>query len=82
MEPSPFLLYALAGILFSMFTATVAMSKGYDRVNWALGGFLFTFVALVAIVGMPMKSENVAQRAEEARRAEQNRAIEPDSSKS
>ena len=41
-----------AGIT-SAFTGKVAGAKGYDEPMWAIGGFLFGPIALIAAAGMP-----------------------------
>jgi len=45
---------ALASV-FSGYCYTVAKSKNYNTTAWAIGGFLFWFIPLIAIAGMPVK---------------------------
>lgn len=49
------LFYILVGIPTACFTAVVANSKGYRTITWLFGGFFFTFIALIAMAGMPVK---------------------------
>ena len=44
-------------IFFSLITAVfcthIANEKGYDALSWFILGFLFSFIALIAVAGMP-----------------------------
>ena len=44
-------------IFFSLITAIfcthIASEKGYDALSWFILGFLFSFIALIAVAGMP-----------------------------
>ncbi len=55
------LLYALiilgACFVLGVFTSMVAVAKKYQKVPWFFAGFFFWFVALIAIVGMPIKTQ-------------------------
>ena len=37
------------------YASVVADSKGYNSTAWGFGGFLFGFVALIAVAGLPDK---------------------------
>lgn len=43
-------------LIFSIFTSMVAKHKGYDTSSWGVAGFLFSFIALLAIIGMPTRN--------------------------
>ena len=47
------ILYVVVGFVFAMFCSTVAKEKGYGELKWAVIGFFFSFIALIAIAGMP-----------------------------
>ncbi|MCX5946551.1 MAG: hypothetical protein NTZ53_14920 [Cyanobacteria bacterium] len=47
------ILYVVVGFVFAMFCSTVAKEKGYGEFEWAVIGFFFSFIALIAIAGMP-----------------------------
>ena len=48
-------LFVLAVFLFisGAYCGEVAEQKGYSRSAWAFGGFLFGFIALIAVAGLP-----------------------------
>ena len=39
------------------FTAAVAHNKGFSMLPWIFGGFFFSLIALIAIVGMVSRAE-------------------------
>jgi len=45
----------IQGIIFGVFCNWLAKQKGYDGLIWFLLGFLFSFLALIAIAGAPTK---------------------------
>lgn len=47
------IIYIVIGFVFAIFCSSISEAKGYDKVWWALIGFLFNFIALIAIAGMP-----------------------------
>jgi hypothetical protein len=48
-----FLLMCCAVFVNACFTRTVAKAKGYEPVNWFMGGLFFGPVALIAAAGLP-----------------------------
>jgi hypothetical protein len=50
-------LFVVFGIVFGLFTMTVASKKGYSSGAWFLGGFIFNIVALIAAAGLPLKRD-------------------------
>lgn len=46
-------LLLFVGIVCAGYTGQVAGAKGYDAGTWALGGFLFGPLALLASLGLP-----------------------------
>lgn len=50
-----FVYYAILGVPFGYFTATVADEKGYNKLPWFIGGFFFLVIPLIAIAGMPLR---------------------------
>jgi hypothetical protein len=46
----------MSSYVFAAFTETVAEEKGYKASNWFWGGFFFTIIALIAAVGLPVKT--------------------------
>ena len=44
------------GIIFGAFSGFVASEKGREESVWFINGFLFSFVALIAICGLPSNS--------------------------
>lgn len=61
-DPSSlFFLYIISGIIVGSFTSTLAKAKGYSEVMWGLGGFFFSFAALITMVGMPIKQSTAAK---------------------
>lgn len=55
---------ALQGMVFGLFCAFIAKSKNRNMVGWFYLGFLFSIVALIALVGVPAlnQSENPSSR--------------------
>ncbi len=49
------IIYFTLGFITAWYTAVVANAKGYNKFIWFVNGFFFTFIALIAIAGMPMK---------------------------
>jgi hypothetical protein len=45
--------YIFLGVNLALFCSSIAREKGYSEVVWALIGFFFSFIALIAIAGMP-----------------------------
>jgi hypothetical protein len=45
--------YIFIGVIFALFCSSIAREKGYSELGWALVGFFFNFIALIAIAGMP-----------------------------
>jgi len=43
------------------FTAKVAMTKGYDAVNWFFAGIVFSIIALIAVIGLPIKTHKTVK---------------------
>jgi len=48
-----FIPYATVGLLVAMFCSSIAREKGHDEIVWLILGFFFSFIALIAIAGMP-----------------------------
>ena len=42
-------------IVSALFCALVANEKGYSNVAWFFGGIVFSFIALIAVAGLPDK---------------------------
>ncbi len=51
------LLWFLGMLAFGFFTANVARKKGYNENVWFFGGFLFNFIALIAVAGLPLQKD-------------------------
>ena len=51
-----------AAVASGCFTGYVADKKGYSFGRWFVGGFFFSILALVAVVGLPDKSPSDAER--------------------
>ncbi len=49
------IIYFVLGFITAWYTAIVANVKGYNKFSWFVYGFFFTFIALIAIAGMPIK---------------------------
>lgn len=45
--------YIFIGVIFTLFCSSIAREKGYSEAGWGLIGFFFSFIALIAIAGMP-----------------------------
>ena len=45
----------IAQIVIALFCALVANEKGYSNIAWFFGGILFSFIALIAVAGLPDK---------------------------
>ena len=59
--------YVIIGFIFGTFCASIANEKGYSQNIWLIIGFFFSFVALIAIAGMPdLKSQKYLRRLVEA----------------
>jgi hypothetical protein len=41
------------GVVFGAFSSSVAGDKGYANVSWAIAGFFFGPIGLLAAVGLP-----------------------------
>ena len=49
-----FLIVAIfGGVVIGLFCSNVASEKGYSELGWFVAGFLFSFVALIAVAGLP-----------------------------
>jgi len=48
-----FIPYAAVGFLLAMFCSSIAREKGHNEIVWLVRGFFFSFIALIAIAGMP-----------------------------
>lgn len=48
---------AIQAFTFGGFTSYLARAKGYDEGRWFTLGFLFSFVALVTMCGLPVKQK-------------------------
>jgi hypothetical protein len=48
----------LIGIVTGAFTANLAQAKGYSFLVWFVAGFLFSLIALLAMIGMPVKERS------------------------
>jgi threonine/homoserine/homoserine lactone efflux protein len=48
-----FIPYAAVGFLLAMFCSSIAREKGHNEIVWLVLGFFFSFIALIAIAGMP-----------------------------
>lgn len=53
----PFILF-INGIIFGTFCSFIAKSKNRSALNWFILGFLFSVIALLAIVGLPKYCED------------------------
>jgi hypothetical protein len=49
--------FVVIGVVFALFTMTVASKKGYSSGAWFLGGLFFNLIALIAAVGLPLKRD-------------------------
>src|SRR5437870_2151424 len=47
----------MQGVVFGLFCAFVAKSKNRNMVGWFYLGFLFSIVALISLVGMPILTQ-------------------------
>jgi len=56
------LMLLAATVASGCFTGYVADEKGYSFGRWFVGGFFFSILALVAVVGLPDKSPSDAER--------------------
>ena len=55
----------IQGFFFGVFTSYIAAQKNRDTFNWFILGFLFSLLALLAIVGIPAlkdKAESISQQ--------------------
>ena len=48
-----FLLSLIVFFIAGIFCFNVAEEKGYNGFLWFIGGFLFNFIALIAVAGLP-----------------------------
>ena len=48
-----FVLAVVIWLISGVFCGEVAEQKGYSRANWVFAGFLFGFIALIAVAGLP-----------------------------
>ena len=48
-----FVLYFALGVVFAIFCSNVADKKNLNSFLGGIGGFFFSFIALVAVAGMP-----------------------------
>jgi threonine/homoserine/homoserine lactone efflux protein len=48
-----FIPYAAVGFFVAMFCSSIAREKGHNEIVWLILGFFFSFIALIAIAGMP-----------------------------
>ena len=48
--------FIVQGIIVGAFSGFVASEKGREEIVWFINGFLFSFVALIAICGLPANS--------------------------
>jgi bacteriorhodopsin len=44
--------FGVVGVIFGTFATHVAASKNRNQTKWFIAGFLFNFIALIAIAGM------------------------------
>ena len=44
---------AVLWLISGAYCGEVAEQKGYSRAAWVFGGFLFGFIALIAVAGLP-----------------------------
>ena len=56
------------------FCGGVAEQKRYSRANWVFAGFLFDFIALIAVAGLPDRKQRKYLR----QIGEKQNAIEPE----
>lgn len=61
------------GISCGAFASRVASAKGYDGMSWFWGGFFFSLVALIAVAGLPQKSEDQEEQSDEEQTTEKHR---------
>ena len=64
----------IAWIVIALFCALVANEKGYSNIAWFFGGILFSFIALIAVAGLPDKRLRKYLR----QIGEKQKAIEPE----
>ena len=64
----------IAWIVIALFCALVANEKGYSNIAWFFGGLLFSFIALIAVAGLPDKRLRKYLR----QIGEKQKAIEPE----
>ena len=50
-----FFVLAVLWFVAGFYCGLVADQKGYNGTAWAFGGFLFGFIALIAVAGLPDK---------------------------
>ena len=50
-----FIFSLIVFLIAGLFCFNVAEEKGYNGFLWFIGGFLFSFIALVAVAGLPDK---------------------------
>ena len=48
-----FIVSLIVFFLAGLFCFNVAEEKGYNGFLWFIGGFLFSFIALIAVAGLP-----------------------------
>ena len=48
-----FLVLVFVWFSAGFYSGQVAHQKGYSKTNWAIGGFLFGYIALIAVAGLP-----------------------------
>lgn len=49
------LIFFIGCVVVGAFTGKLAEAKGYEPISWFVGGFFFNLVALITMVGMPIK---------------------------
>jgi hypothetical protein len=64
-----FLLIIIAGIVCGFFCEAVAEAKNRPVLGWFLAGFFFSIIALLAIVGMPVKEKEKTERIQTGKKA-------------
>ncbi len=52
---NPIFILFIVCVVSGAYSGQVAAAKGYNVFAWFLAGFFFSFIALIAIAGMPMK---------------------------
>ena len=55
------LILGIVGYICAGFCAYVAKAKNLNRTNWFSLGFLFSIIALIALIGLPVGEHNKIQ---------------------